>query len=190
MLVVAAVLAVTASSWGQSARPSITDPVTRSEAGAVLAKVENAVAKVLGVRPSTRPRLQGAQAVTREQIIDEFEAIFRLAEPKFKYTPDPFPFEAGVLRAQGASRDKLVRLIEHGAVAPRGPVAAGPRNTFTLQEFGDAVGYLVVAISSLTHTPDSRWSPYLMPDFPDDLDPNRRNQQRSTGGATRTTGGG
>jgi hypothetical protein len=41
-------------------------------------------------------------------------------------------------------------------------VAVGPnKDTLTIEEFGDALGYFFARLADLTHTPSFEYSPYL-----------------------------
>lgn len=163
-------LALGALAFGQS-RPTAakpTDLLTEGEMWAVLNQVETGLSKVLGIRRQlVKIRLEnnGRNPAGREQVIARLDRLFETTRPTFKFTPQPQPVDASVLRGSTTTLASLKKLIAWGAIAPRGPLATGGSNV-TLAEFGDAVGYLISAIASLTHTPSSVWSPYLMPNDP------------------------
>lgn len=159
-----------AFSLGQSrpASPKPSDLLTEGEMWAVINQVEMGISKVLGLRRQlVKVRLDnsGRNPAGREQVIARLDKLFETTRPTFKFTPQPQPVDASVLKGSPATITTLKKLIAWGALAPRGPLATGG-NTVTLAEYGDAVGYLISAIASLTHTPSSVWSPYLMPNDP------------------------
>ncbi len=155
---------IASNAMAQSDSPKLADPVTEAEGMGVILKVEDVMGKVLGVKPparSLRP-WNKTKAMTRAAMIDEFDKLFALAKPQFKYTQDPQTFDKSLLKAPAPQLVKLEKLIAAGVVAPLGPLATGPGDTMKLREFGDAIGYFITSIASLTHTPSSRWSPYLV----------------------------
>ncbi|MCW5942632.1 MAG: hypothetical protein KIS66_10400 [Fimbriimonadaceae bacterium] len=171
-LAVLGLLVLGAIAFGQSAKPSPsarpTDLLTEGEMWAVMNQVEMGVSKVLGVRRQlVKVKLEnnGRNPATREAVIAKLDKLFEMSRPAFKFTPQPQPVDASVLKGTAPTLATLKKLIAWGAMAPRGPLATGGA-TVTLAEYGDAVGYLVSAIASLTHTPSSVWSPYLMPNDP------------------------
>jgi hypothetical protein len=43
-----------------------------------------------------------------------------------------------------------------------------------VREFGDALGFLLLRLAELTHTPSSKWSPYMNAHQYDELTPAER----------------
>jgi hypothetical protein len=142
-------------------------PVTQAEAAAAMDRAEAIVRRVLGLpEAALRPAPPASDApATRSGIVRDFGRLFRLAEPRFVFTPRPQRFDAARLRRLPAASDQaqLERLVRWGAVAPYGPLATNPGG-LSPEEFGDALGFLVARIAELTHTPDARFSPGLMRD--------------------------
>jgi hypothetical protein len=102
------------------------------------------------------------QPVTRTEVVREFERTFSLAEPSFKFTPAKVKFDSSQFTLSDAeSKTRLKKLVAWGAVARLGPLACGSKPTLGIHDFGDAVGFFISRVSSLTHYPSSRWTPYL-----------------------------
>ncbi len=180
---------IASTAMAQTDSPKLADPVTEAEAMGVILKVEDVMGKVLGVKApprSLRPWSK-TKAMSRAAIIDEFDRLFALAKPQFKYTQDPQTFDKAQLKAPAPQLAKLEKLIAFGLVAPVGPLATGPGDTLKLREFGDAIGYLISSVASLTHTPSSRWSPYLVA-MDQQIAPSRReleSKRKGGGGGNR-----
>jgi hypothetical protein len=138
-------------------------PVTQAEAAAVFKRAETVLRKLTrqpGVAKSGIP-LTGAP-VSRTQIVREMDRIFNLAKPAFKFTPPPVQHRPELFSLKdAASVAALKRLVGWGFVARLGPVATSSKSSLTVAEFGDAIGFFLLRMSDLTHTPSTKWSPYL-----------------------------
>ncbi len=137
-------------------------PVSKAEANKIFARVNLAIAKVVpGLRMSTT-RLVGDKPITRQEIVDEFDRIFRMCKPGFKFTPRKVSYNPTLLTIKDKpTRSKLQNLISWGCVDKVGVLATAKKDTVGVLEFGDAVGFLTARVAELTHMPDPKFSPDL-----------------------------
>jgi hypothetical protein len=137
-------------------------PVTKDEAKKIFARVSQSIAKVMpGLRISTS-QLSGAKPVTRQEIVTEFDKIFQMCKPEFKFTPKKVNYNPALLTIKEKSaKAKLQNLIAWGCVDKVGTLATAKKDTLGVLEFGDAVGFLTARVAELTHMPDPRFSPDL-----------------------------
>ena len=159
-------------------------PVTELEASKVLVRLEKAVYKLLGKPiPASVPG-GTAKPAPREMVLEKFSELFDVAKPKFKVTPKKIKFNPSVLTISKASplRAKVEKMIAFGCVGKVGPFVTSDKPSFTPMQMGDAVGLFMARIADLTHTPSSRYSPYMSGNNPDSVE-----NQPVTG---KTTGGG
>lgn len=144
--------------------PIATSTVTVEEVIKTMRQCEKAVRAVLGMKPVTATSLPAnkAKPASRELVVDQFYHLFELAKPEFKYTPRPLNFDKKLLKPPTPkSKEKLEKLISFGAVSASGPLATSTKDTLTIQQFGEATGLILARLAELTHTPDSRFSPYM-----------------------------
>lgn len=142
-------------------------PVTEGEAQAVFRKMEKAMKTVLNVSPPSSSALKpnGTGPITRDLVVVEFAKMYDLAKPKFRFMPTPVQFDPKRLTiADAHNRASLEKLIRLGFVAKVGPLAAGTSPTISALDFGDAIGFFMARMAELTHTPSTKWSPYLQKD--------------------------
>ena len=150
-------------------------PVTQAEAVEVLRKVERAIRHTLKMKTpyqelrATTPD----QPVTRGFVLEQMDRLFALSQPHFKFTPRQVKFDGKVLSfpAGHPVRSTLEKMIAWGAVDRVGPLATSQKPSMTAREFGDALGFFIARMADLTHTPSTRWSPYLNGGDPDRLKP-------------------
>lgn len=140
--------------------------VSSSEVGAVFRRVRAVMSKVLFGKPyveSRSPRM--IRVATRADILKEMHRTFEMARPAFKFTPNAMSFDSQILAVPSnhAQRKDLEFMLRWGCIDRYGPLATSKKQGFTLEEFGDSVGYLIARLSDLTHTPSSKYSPALMP---------------------------
>jgi hypothetical protein len=137
-------------------------PVTSSEAATVLRQAGQIMSKAFEQPvPSQLPIPDKAAPVTREQVVATLAEQFQALSPRFKFTPNPVNFDAKMLRIGSTQRSNLERLIRFGCVGKVAPLATGPKDTISVSEFGDALGFFMARIAQLTHLPDPKWSPTL-----------------------------
>ncbi len=138
-------------------------PVTCAEAAQVFKEARRIMSKGLEVSLAVKPRVNASgKAVSREQVVAEFNAVFLAIQPDFKFKPRLVAFNPGVLKISRAERAPLVRLIEYGCVGKVSPLATGPTDSLTPAELGDALGLFTSRIAELSHMPSAKWTPILM----------------------------
>lgn len=141
-------------------------PVTRAEALQAFFRYERALDLTLGLPEPKAPAPGGSQSFTRQDFLREADRLFRKYKPHFKVTPRPVRPNAAALQ-QGLPeelRGTARTMVRWGAVAPVGLVVVGPQDTFTVPQFGDALGFFFTRVVGLTHMPDQRWTPWLRHD--------------------------
>lgn len=156
--------AQTGGSAKQQSRPALSQSVlTVGDASKALRKVERSLIGVLKLQaePKALPSKDLDKPAQREYIVLQFARMVDLAKGQFKVTPRPIPLDPKTVKLSGNAKTALDRLVAGGFVASAGPLATGAKDTLTLHQFGDAVGLLIARIADLTHTPDSKYSPYL-----------------------------
>lgn len=137
-------------------------PVTQSEASAVFAKAERVMKSVLQFKTPAPAFPKGASVATREQILNQLQAIFEVVKVKFKFTPPKLPSAPSVISFKASKAKELaLRLEVLGFIDRFGPLATSKTEGLSTQEFGDALGYFMARVAELTHMPSSRFSPYL-----------------------------
>jgi len=147
--------------------------LTKKDMVEAVSKIDKAVSKVLNIAPLSLPAETSTNPATREDVIRTFDRLFAKVKPSFKFTPRFVKYDPAVLTIDKnkPERAMLEKLIRWQFVAKVGPIAAGKKNTLTLEEFGDALGFFTLRIADLTHVPSARWSPYLQSDYADSLKP-------------------
>lgn len=137
-------------------------PVTQAEAKVAFTRTERVLRTALNLSgSSTSPLGVSGKPITRAQVVGEFNRLYKLVLPNAKLTPRPVKFDSARLRMTGTSRMELLKLVKLGAIAPVGPVAAGPKDSLTVAEFGDALGFFLSRMAEITHTPSRKWTPAL-----------------------------
>lgn len=139
--------------------------VTQSEAREVFIKAGAVLKKRLHLTaaPIAISLKASEKPVTREEVVAQLSVLYKYASPAFKLTPKPTAYDPKMLKMDNqASMAQLLVLVKSGVVAERGRVAAGPADTLTVKEFGDAIGYFFVRIAQLSHLPSAKYSPGLM----------------------------
>ncbi len=140
-------------------------PLSVAELYAATERVETAIRRVVlsNAQPPTPRRIAEDRPAKRQEIIAEFGRLFEMARPHFKFTPRAVLFDTKVLSVPPTdpTRKPLENLIKFGCVGRIGPIATAPGPNVSLEEFGDAVGFFMLRISDLTHTPSAKWSPYM-----------------------------
>ena len=138
-------------------------PVTGAEAVAVFAKAESVLRSVNHLNSQSKTVIPKVAApVTRAQIVREMDRLYELGKPAFKITLPPVRFDSSALSMKDtASAAVLKKLVDRGCIARLGPLATSSKDTLTVAEFGDAIGFFLLRLSDLTHMPSTKWSPYL-----------------------------
>lgn len=136
-------------------------PVTVAEAHQAFRRAEKLLRDILNLKAGeTIPPSTEGRPVTRGEVLALMAKFRDFAKPEYKVTPFPIEFDANRLKGEGGSRTLLVQLVREGYVAPVSPLATGTRD-LTPARFGDSLGYFLLRVLELTHTPSSKWSPYL-----------------------------
>ena len=130
-------------------------PVTRAEARAVfvrLAKTADRAIPRKGARAAYSPAVGASGDLTSADVRAELGRLTDRYAPDFRLVP------VAVSGLTGERRVKALRMW-----SPNGPISLS-KPTLTVAQFGDAVGYFLVRLGDLTHTPSHRYSPATMPD--------------------------
>ena len=137
-------------------------PVSRGEVAKVVNRVESVMRLTLGIPGSARMVKPAAGVATRVEVLGEFNRLYDLAYPKFKVTAVPVKVLASHYTVgKGVPLTQATRLVSAGCVSVVGPLVAGKTSGLSLEEFGDAVGYLLARIAELTHMPSTKFTPSL-----------------------------
>ncbi len=141
-------------------------PVTQAEASAVFSRVEQALFRLTKVNGVLPKMASSPNPVHRTEIIERMSRLFTVLRPKFKFTPRRERFDPKIITipAGAPQRVELEKLIQWGFIAKTGVIATATKETVSLSEFGDVVGFFAARIAELTHTPSSKWSPYMSGD--------------------------
>jgi hypothetical protein len=89
-------------------------PVTKQEVADTLRRIEVAILRVVvGSKQIPAKKTPGAARATRSEIIGELFRLFKMSQPKFKFTPRMVAFEGKQLSIPGAddARPMLEKLI-------------------------------------------------------------------------------
>lgn len=141
-----------------------TAPVTRAEAAAVFAKADRVIRSVLKLPSSGAAFPTGSGIATREMIVQHFQAVYHAVEAKFTFTPPPQKSAPQFMSFRNPkTKETAVRLEILGFIDRYGPLVTSKSDGIEPAQFGDALGYFLARIAELTHTPSSKFSPYLMP---------------------------
>jgi hypothetical protein len=107
----------------------------------------------------------GKTAVSREQVVKHLAKLYDLIVPKLTLTPPRIAFDRGLMTLKDTdARAKAERLAVLGFIDKVGPVVASKSPVMTTTEFGDAIGYFLCRVAEVTHTPSTKFSPYLKGD--------------------------
>lgn len=146
------------------ASSAVEPPVTRSEASAVFGRTQKVLKSVLKL-PADIPVFSGGDGVaTREQVLRHFDRISRIVEPLFKFTPPKVKAAVPYISFKDPEAKKIAERLEvMGFLDRYGALATSKAEGMDPKQFGDAIGFFVARVAELTHTPSTRFSPYLMP---------------------------
>ncbi len=147
-----------------------TAPVTQSEARATFQHLMLGLPAVAGskINVGTCSIPDGANSVTREEVLQEMDRLYQAARPFFKYTPRPVWDDPSAFTIKsGPARSDLEYLAKGGFVAIASPLATSTGDTLTVDDFGDAVGIFGARLADVTHMPDTKYSPNIRGDDTD-----------------------
>lgn len=140
-------------------------PVTLGEVYATIDRLEQGVRRVVlaSTQASNGRTANPDRPATRAEILGEFWRLFQMAKPYFKFTPRPVAFEAKNLSTPASDplRKPLETLIRYGFVGKVSPVATNATPTMSLEDYADALGFFMARLGDITHTPSSKWSPFM-----------------------------
>lgn len=139
-------------------------PVRASEVDFTINKYERVIRKVLGLPGSNSAIMsKDTKPATRAQILNGFNRLFEMAKPEFKMTPRESKYDASLFVVPKGLQNKGVieKLVKWGFIGKVSPLATSKTDSLTLAEFGDAMGFFLMRVADLTHTPSAKWSPYL-----------------------------
>jgi hypothetical protein len=154
------------TSLGKSrvAAPSVNTVVTEGDALLVFRRAEQLLRHVTASKAVVSPiKLQSSnRPADRQKLIGEFARLYNIAKPAFKVIPSPVAVNMKVINASDPDvRARLLLLVKRGAVANYGTLAAGPANSMTIRQFGDAVGFFLARMAQMTDMPNSEFTPGL-----------------------------
>jgi hypothetical protein len=139
-------------------------PVTQAEAAAVFGKAEQVLKSVLRHKDSPKPFPSSKAIASREQILRHFLALYTVVQPKFKITGTRMKTAPSVISVKNPEIKSIALKLESlGFIDRYGPLVTGKSEGLQPNEFGDAVGYFIARVAELTHTPTTKFSPYLSP---------------------------
>lgn len=137
-------------------------PVTKAEARAVFVKAAAILKPVIKAQFASPTLPMSSAPVTRTEVVSEMHRMFVAASSAFKYTPVKVAFDRNRLTLKDAKqKQNLERLIAFGTVAKLGPLATDAKETVSVHDFGDAIGFFMTRIADLTHLPSAKWTPEL-----------------------------
>jgi hypothetical protein len=158
-----------ATAQQQSIKPRITTPSVKNDTRPVTCaegfKVFSEARKLLNTQlkanlpDCTLPR--STSAMTKEQVVAEMCSIRVGLDPQTRFTLKPLKYSAAVLKIGKSEMGNLEALIAGGYVGRVSPLATSPRDSLTLFQFGDALGFFLSRTAEVTHLPSSKWSPNL-----------------------------
>jgi hypothetical protein len=131
--------------------------VTQAEAATVFAKAEQVLKSVLRHKDSPKPFPSSSAIASREQILKHFLAIYTVVQPKLKTAPSVISVKSPEIKSI------VLKLESLGFVDRFGPLVTSKAEGLQPSEFGDALGYFIARVAELTHTPTTKFSPYLSP---------------------------
>jgi hypothetical protein len=139
-------------------------PVSQTEAATIFSKAEHVMKDVLQLKISTPAFPKGTGVATRSQILKHFAALYTALEPKFKFSTPAQRSAAGVISLKDPQiKLTALRLETLGFIDRYGPLVTSKSDGLLPNEFGDALGYFMARVAELTHTPSTKFSPYLSP---------------------------
>lgn len=140
-------------------------PVTREEARTIFKRVELAMRQVVqGMESVNFIEPRGRQPITRSDIVLQMDRLFMMVKPAFRVTPKRVEFDPSRVSIKDpVAKKRADNLITWGFVSKGGLLATSSKETMGVVEFGEAVGYFLARVADLTHTPNAKWSPELMP---------------------------
>jgi hypothetical protein len=170
-------LSLAAGAFAQEAGPSThktkqapavdtATPVTEAEARATFKKVVANLDSLVGkdLIPATTQLADSTKPVTREAVINEFGHIYSAMSPSFKFTPRAIWYDPNQITIKSpALRKTLDTLIKQGFVSRVCPMVTSKVDTMSIDDFSYTLGVFVSRLADLTHMPDTKFTPILVP---------------------------
>ncbi len=140
--------------------------MTRKEASTIVSRMDQVIRRVVlksNVKGSSKIPADD-KPVQRGEILKEFNRLFEMCKPKFKFSPDMTAYDAKDFTVGNDANAKAMagKLVSWGAVGRVAALVSSSKPTMTVAEFGDAVGFFLLRMSELTHKPSVRFSPPMM----------------------------
>lgn len=165
MLGLALVALVASSNAQESLKKRTVTPVpgavTQTEAATTFARVERAFFRTTRINRSLPTMARSDKAATRTEILARMVRLVDELKGEFKFAPKRIVFDPATLTVKGITQAQVERLVSWGFVAKTSPLVSGTQETLKPAEFGDAMGLFIARLADLTHTPSSKWSPYM-----------------------------
>jgi len=137
--------------------------VTNPEAQATFKRIAGLLTSVLHLNlPHSAPAMPAKGLVSKSDIIRQFSWLVQVARPAFVVTPGPVRVDAKRLVMQDASlKPAMQKLVAGGFVPNYGVMATSKSANMSIADFGETVGFFLARLVEYTHTPSSKWTPYL-----------------------------
>lgn len=139
----------------------VSGAVTQAEVAAVFRRVESTFFRLTRVKSTLPSMPSSTNAAQRGEILNRMVRLVDELKGEFKFTPKRVLYDASTFTVKTPGRAQIERLIGWGFVAKTSPLVTGSHETLTTAEFGDAMGLFISRLADLTHTPSSKWSPYM-----------------------------
>lgn len=135
--------------------------VTQTEVALTMRRVETTFFRVTRLNKTLPAMTASANPAQRGEILTRMVRLVDELRGEFKFTPKRVAFNANSFTVKSPARAQVERLVSWGFVAKTSPLVTGTKETLTTAEFGDAIGLYISRLADLTHTPSSKWSPYM-----------------------------
>jgi len=142
----------------------VSGAVTQTEVAQVFGRVEKTLFRLTKLDKSLPPMPKANAPATRSQILARMVMVVDAVKSEFRFTPKRVAFDSALVTVKSPARAQVDRLIAWGFVSKTGQLVTGTQETLTPVEFGDALGMFLARMADLTHTPSSKWSPYMSGD--------------------------
>lgn len=136
-------------------------PVTQAEVALTMRRIETTFFRLTRQNKTLPPMVSSANPAQRGEILTRMVRLVDELKGEFKFTPKRIAFDARSITVKSPARSQIERLVSWGFVAKTSPLVTGTKETLTTVEFGDAIGLYISRLADLTHTPSSKWSPFM-----------------------------
>lgn len=139
----------------------VSGAVTKTEAALTFRRIESTFFRVTRLNKTLPPMPASSNPVQRGEILTRMVRLVDELKSEFKFTPKRVSYNASTFTVKSPVRAQVERLVAWGFVARTSPLVTGTQETMSTAEFGDAIGLYISRLADLTHTPSSKWSPYI-----------------------------